>query len=429
MGNTRNLGDLLNTDSTIATADVADGGITTAKLADTAVTTAKITDANITTAKLASNAVTTAKITDGNISTAKLADDAVTGAKIENNPTIAGNLTVSGGFIPSINTSTSNILMNGNFAIAQRATSSTAQGIQSVDRWSVNFSQVSVTQSQQSTATSDAPYGQGLRNFFRAEITSASSSTASYIQFVHQVESQHIATSGWDYKSSSSYVTLSFWARSSLAGTYQAFLFTTNMSPNKIRTNTFTLSANTWTKISVSIQGDSSLTINNDVNRGMLVYIVPHYGTDFTGSNANTSTWYALTGQDYLVDYPQDWGNTNGRTFDITGCQLEVGQSATPYKSETYAENLHRCQRYFRQIGTIRKQGANGDPVGMTIPLEPTMRASPAVTGNSSTGGSHSIAGTGDFPNTQIIYSGTASTSGSTAFLQFTGVKADAEYD
>ena len=64
----------------------------------------------------------------------------------------------------------------------------------------------------------------------------------------------------------------------------------------------------------------------------------------------------------------------------------------------------------------------------MTIPLEPTMRASPTVTGNSSKGGSHSIAGTGDFPNTQIIYSGTASTSGSTAFLQFTGVKADAEF-
>ena len=42
MGNTRNLGDLLNTDSTIATADVADGGITTAKLADDAVTQAKI---------------------------------------------------------------------------------------------------------------------------------------------------------------------------------------------------------------------------------------------------------------------------------------------------------------------------------------------------------------------------------------------------
>ena len=97
------------------------------------------------------------------------------------------------------------------------------------------------------------------------------------------------------------------------------------------------------------------------------------------------------------------------------------------FDAETFAENLARCQRYFRQIGTIRKQGANGDPVGMTIPLEPTMRASPTVAATNSTGGSHSIAGTGNFPNTQIIYSGTAATSGGTAFIQFTGVTADAE--
>ena len=55
------------------------------------------------------------------------------------------------------------------------------------------------------------------------------------------------------------------------------------------------------------------------------------------------------------------------------------------------------------------------------------MRAQPTVAGTNSTGGSHSIAGTGDFPNTQIVYSGTAATSSSTAFIQFTGVTADAE--
>ena len=113
-------------------------------------------------------------------------------------------------------------------------------------------------------------------------------------------------------------------------------------------------------------------------------------------------------------------------TIELTDTE-DKAMSYAALSTQEWAENLHRCQRYFRQIGTIRKQGANGDPVGMTIPLEPTMRASPTVTGNSSTGGSHSIAGTGDFPNTQIIYSGTASTSGSTAFIQFTGVTASAE--
>ena len=363
------------------------------------------------------------------INTNSIADDAVTGAKVENNPTIAGNLTVSGDFVPSISTSTSNILINGNFAIAQRATSSTSSGIKTVDRWSCDSpSALGITQTQEPTATTDTPYGEGFRNFFRAEVTSASSSTTSYVQILQQIEAQNIANSGWDYKSSSSFLTISFWARVSLAGTYQVMLLTADASPNKYRVKTFTVLANTWTKVSLTFEGDSSLVINNDTGPGLLVYIIPYYGTGYSGSNANTTSWYALSCTDYVPDFAQNWGDTNGRTFDITGCQLEVGQVATSYKHETFGENQLRCQRYYRTVGTIRHQGANGDPVGQTIPLEPTMRAEPSVSGTNSTGGSHSIAGTGDFPNTQIIYSGTAATSGSTAFIQFTGVVADAEF-
>ena len=297
--------------------------------------------------------ITAASITDNSVTTAKVADDAITGAKIENNPTIAGNLTVSGNasvtgdFIPSTSSSTQNILINGDMVTAQRASSSTSQGVKTVDRWQQNFSQVAITQSQQSTATSDAPYQNGFTQYYRMQVTSASSSTASYAQIVQQIEARNILRCGWNYKSSSSYVTLSFWARSSLAGTYQAFLYTVDMSPNKIRSNTFTLAANTWTKIELSYQGDSSLTIDNNTDAGMLLYIVPHYGTSFTGSNANTSSWYTVVSQDYMIDFPQNWGDTNGRTFDVTGCQLEVGSSATPYKHETPQQNHRRCYRYY----------------------------------------------------------------------------------
>jgi hypothetical protein len=306
--------------------------------------------------------ITAASISDNSVTTAKVADDAVTGAKIENNPTIAGNLTVSGNasvtgdLIPSTSLSPQNIIINGDMTCAQRAASSTSNGVRTVDRWAWHGSQMAITQSQQSTATSDAPYQHGFSQFTRAEVTSSSTHSASYVQLLQQVEARNILRSGWNYKSSTGYITYSFWARSSLAGTYHSFLFTTDMSPNKLRTQTFTLAANTWTKVSVTFNGDSSLVIDNNTGPGLLVYIVPYYGPDFTGSNANTSSWYPVAGQDYTIDFLQNWGDTNGRTFDVTGCQLEVGQSATPYKHETFAENLFRCQRYYETC-MINSQG------------------------------------------------------------------------
>ena len=373
MGNTRNLGDLLNTDSTIATADVADGGITTAKLADTA--------------------VTTAKITDGNISTAKLADDAVTGAKIENNPTIAGNLTVTGDFVPSTSLSTQNIIINGDMVVAQRASSATANGVQTVDRWELTSSQVLCSKSQQSTSTSDAPYQHGFSQFLRMEVDLASTNSASYAQFVQQIEARNILRSGWNYKSSSSHVTLSFWARSSLAGTYHASLYSIDMSPNRIRNLTFVLQANTWTKVSLTFEGDSNLVINNDTGAGMLVYIIPYYGTSFSGTGANHTSWYTISGADYVPDFLQNWGDTNGRTFDITGVQLEVGQSATPYKAETFQENLMRCQRYFYKLGRFQMSGYQSGTTSAigTIYTPVRMRADPSISFSVHTGYSGNI--------------------------------------
>ena len=238
-----------------------------------------------------------------------------------------------------------NIIINGDMSIAQRATSSSSSGLNSIDRYNNAWGQISATQTQESL-TSGSPYEAGFNNFLRLTNTSTSSNTASYQQLTQRIEAQHIANSGWNFKSSSSFMTFSFWARSSLAGTYYIRINTADGTVY-YRIKAFTLSADTWTKVSFTFEGNSNLTINDDNGIGFDVMVVPHYGTSYTGSNASTTTWFTLTNNEYFPNFAQNWSNTSGATFDITGFQLEVGEVATPFKHESFGDNLQRCQRYF----------------------------------------------------------------------------------
>ena len=276
---------------------------------------------------------------------------------------------------------TANLVINGYMSVAQRGTSSTSTQIQTVDRWGVSFGGVAVTQTQQSL-TSGSPYESGFNNFIRAANTSTSSSTTSYIQFYQRIEAQYIANSGWNFKSSSSFITLSFWARSSLQGTYYAFVVTDD-GTDYYRSKAFALSADTWTKVTFTIEGNSNLTINDDNGIGFTVNIVPHYGTGYTGSNANTTSWYTLVSNDYMPDFAQSWSESSSATFDVTGVQLEVGQVATPYKHENFADNLKRCKRYFIKFSDSANYaiGAAEDSTrGIFAFPAPDMRANPTGT-------------------------------------------------
>jgi len=311
-----------------------------------------------------------------------------------------------------------NIVINGDMSVAQRGTSSTSTNLQTVDRWGVSFGGVAVTQTQQSL-TSGSPYESGFNNFIRAANTSTSSSTTSYIQFYQNIEAQHIANSGWNFKSSSSFVTLSFWARSSLQGTYYANVVT-NDGTAYYRSAAFALSADTWTKVTFTIEGNSNLTINDDNGQGLQVNIVPHYATGYTGSNANTTTWYTLVSNDYFPDFAQSWSESSGATFDVTGVQLELGQVATPYKHESFGDNLMRCQRYFYKYISNNIYGPLG-ATGMQINTNSTsgtmyqgqhpiiMRAAPTMAyGGSWTGevatGSAAFALTGSVRSSTLFW-------------------------
>jgi hypothetical protein len=242
----------------------------------------------------------------------------------------------------------SNLIINGSNQISQRATSSTSSGYQTVDRTRAEFSGASVTQSQQAL-TSGGPYDDGHRFFFRCANTSTSSATSAYLQINQEIEAQNVATSGWKFTSSSSYLTMSFWARSSLAGTYNVLLKSHDGTAQGF-SSAFTLVADTWKKISVTIPGNSSITINNDNGIGLRCYVVPHLGTDYTTSGHTSDAWQTLDNNNLVPDYAQNWSNTASATFDMTGWQVEVGQVSTPFPHEDIGTTLAKCQRYYQRI-------------------------------------------------------------------------------
>ena len=261
----------------------------------------------------------------------------------------SGHVTVDGVAMPSSGPlSNRNLIINGAMQVAQRGTSSTSTGYQTVDRFTVSRNGVSVTQSQETLSSGD-PYDEGFRYFLRYTNTATNSSGASFVEISQYIESQNVAQSGWNYKSSSSYITTSFWVRSSLAGTYYVHYNNDDVT-TFVHNKAFTLSSNTWTKVTHSIPGDSSCVFNNDTGRGLRVVIVPHYGTDYTDSSSQTDAWFTRTTSNYSPDFAQNWSNSASATFDITGLQLEVGSVATPFEHRSYGDELARCRRYYYKI-------------------------------------------------------------------------------
>jgi hypothetical protein len=271
-----------------------------------------------------------------------------------------------------------NLIINGAMQVAQRGISSTSDGgYHTVDRWRSTLSSGTGTQSQL-TLSSGSPYDEGFRKAYRMQITSASASTSAYAQLQTRLEAQDIAQSGWKYKDPNHSLTCSFWARSSLAGTYTVQYRASDVG-DFFFNRTFTVTANTWTKVTHTIPGHASLVFNNDNDLGMQVVITPYYGPYYTGSSAINNAWFTLSGTDYFPDYAQAFSNTANATFDVTGVQLEVGSKATPFEHRTFGDELARCQRYYYQNQRLHGIWTAGQTMRFTAPFHTTMRTAPTL--------------------------------------------------
>jgi hypothetical protein len=294
-------------------------------------------------------------------------------------PTPGSNVTINGTTPAGTNQlGNRNLIINGAMQVAQRGTSSGTGGFGTVDRFNNGYNSGTVTQSQESLS-SGSPYDEGFRNFLRfSNTTPSSDNAAGYRMARYNIEAQDLASSGWNYTSSSSYLTLSFWIRASVSQAYYVYIKTHDGTAQRYVFSTGTLTADTWTKVTHQIPGNSNLTINNDNGAGLELNFSAFWGTDNTDSGVTVDTWGTYSGNTRTPDMTTTWSTTASATFDITGVQLEVGEVATPFEHRSYGDELARCERYYQVIkGGAGAFTSNAAFIAMNFS---PMRATPTFT-------------------------------------------------
>ena len=295
-----------------------------------------------------------------------------------------------------------NRIINGAMAIDQRnAGASTTPGASfsyQLDRWSYGTSVASKISVQQ---VADAPAG--FYNSVKLTSLSAYSITASNrFIFSQIIEGYNTVDLNWG-TSDASPVTLSFWVKSSLTGTFACSF--NNYDGSRSYVTTYTISsANTWEKKIITITGPTSGSFQTGTNGGS-IYINFDLGTGSTYTTSTLNTWQNAfyenaTGATALPA-------TNGATWQLTGVQFEKGSTATSFDFRSFGTELSLCQRYFEKSFNhdVRPQnGADGTsfyanaglfagyisntfPWGGSMNFKQTKRAQPTIGGYGNSSG------------------------------------------
>ena len=258
-----------------------------------------------------------------------------------------------------------NLLINGSGQIYQRGSGTIVQSgsVFGVDRF--KFSTANMDNIA-GTFTQDSDSPDGFSNSIKATITTAESVIAAdeYAYIAQLVEAQNLQHLAYG-TSAAKQVTLSFWVKSSITGTFAAGLYKGDNTA-QIHNLTYTInSASTWEYKTLTFAANtlSGGAINNDNGEGFYVNWHLAAGSDYKGGGS-TSGWSAYANNKWADGQATDAViTTTNATFQLTGCQLEVGNTATDFEHRSYGDELQRCKRYFEVYAPI--QSANGSiPMG-----------------------------------------------------------------
>jgi len=240
-----------------------------------------------------------------------------------------------------------NRIINGDMRIDQRNAGASVSNLATteqytLDRWSIYGTSASKFTAQQSS-TAPSNYTNSFLLTSSAATTPASGDAYGFRQ---KIEGYNVSDLSFGSATAAT-ITLSFWVRSSIIGTYAIGLF--NSAQNRSYVNTYTISvANTWEQKSVTITGDTSGTWLTTNGTGLDVWWDLGSGS---GLNATAGVWNSSLKA--RTSSSSNWIGTNGATFYITGVQLEVAPSATSFDYRDYGRELILCQRYYEKSYNI----------------------------------------------------------------------------
>lgn len=197
--------------------------------------------------------------------------------------------------------------------------------------------------SSKATAQQSSVVPTGFVNSVLVTSSSAYSLAAGdYFGIGQRIEGTNISDLGWGTASARA-VTLSFWVRSSLTGTFGGAL----SNSNGTRSYPFTYSisvADTWEYKTITVPGDTSGTWLTTNGSGIQLVISLGTGATLSGTAGAWAgaNYFSATGAVSVI-------STNGATFYITGVQLETGSVATPFERRPFGTELMLCQRYYEK--------------------------------------------------------------------------------
>ncbi len=300
-----------------------------------------------------------------------------------------------------------NLIINGAMQVAQRNTSVasiTSSGYRTVDRFGHNVTTLGTwTMSQEN----DAPTGSGFRKSLKMLCTTANASLSagSLLQVRQQIEGQNLQQIKKG-TAAAEQLTLSFWVKSNVTGTYIVSPYDNDNS--RVVSKSYTINASgVWEYKTITFPADTTGAFDNDNNGSLFVRFMLAAGTTYTSGTLQT-TWASDTAANVAPGQTNLASATNNY-WQITGVQLEVGDTATPYEFKPIDEDLRQCQRYYTEFNpqpgadpAILFGWGNGssDLQQMAYALPVTMRATPSMT---------TTPGAGAF-SPKVLRSGSAST-------------------